>query len=168
LVAFADLLTAANQAINRDGTQLRLEVSANFKAGSFGIELSVSQQLISQLKEIFSGHGATAVSNAYTIMTLIGFTGGGLIGVLRAASPAVAAKPALTPGESGQVRETGSPAFRPSRRSPGHDAPEVIHVVQPRPSCVRLDRIHQLRDALFDAQPRVWPTHIRSHPAGRQ
>ncbi|RDV00956.1 hypothetical protein DWV00_01880 [Trinickia dinghuensis] len=83
LVAFADLLTAANKEVNGVGTELRVEVSTKFKAGSFGIDLSVSQQLLSQIKEIFSGNGATAISNAYTIVTLVGFTGGGLIGILR-------------------------------------------------------------------------------------
>jgi hypothetical protein len=84
LFAVADLLTAANKEVNGEGTDLRVQVSANFKAGSFGIDLSVSQQLLTQLKDMFSGHGATALSNAYTIVSLIGLTGGGLIGLLRA------------------------------------------------------------------------------------
>jgi hypothetical protein len=83
LIAFADLLAAANKEINADAAELRVQVSANFKAGSFGIDLLASQQLLAQLKDIFSGHGATAITNAYTIMGLIGFTGGGLIGLLR-------------------------------------------------------------------------------------
>lgn len=83
LIAFADLFSAANKEINGDTAELRVQVNANFKAGSFGIDLLATQQLLSQIKDIFSGHGATAITNAYTIMTMIGFTGGGLIGLLR-------------------------------------------------------------------------------------
>jgi hypothetical protein len=59
-------------------------VRRSFKAGSFGFDLVATQHLLSQIKEIFSGNGASAVSNGYTIMTMVGFIGGGgLIGLLR-------------------------------------------------------------------------------------
>jgi hypothetical protein len=83
LIAFADLFSAANKEINGNAAELRVQVNANFKAGSFGIDLLATQQLLSQIKDMFSGHGATAITNAYTIMTMIGFTGGGLVGLLR-------------------------------------------------------------------------------------
>jgi hypothetical protein len=85
LVAFADLFTATNKEINGDAAEVRVQVNASFKAGSFGIDLVATQQLLSQIKDIFSGNGATAISNAWTIMGIIGLTGGGgLIGLLRA------------------------------------------------------------------------------------
>lgn len=84
LVAFADLFTATNKEINGDAAEVRVQVNASFKAGSFGIDLVATQQLLSQIKDIFSGNGATAISNAWTIMGIIGLTGGGgLIGLLR-------------------------------------------------------------------------------------
>ena len=85
LVAIADLFTAPNKEINGEAAELRVQVNASFKAGSFGIDLVATQQLLSQIKDIFSGNGATAISNAWTIMGIIGLAGGGgLIGLLRA------------------------------------------------------------------------------------
>lgn len=84
LVAIADLFTAANKEINGDAADVRLEVHASFKAGSFGIDFVASQHLLSQIKDIFSGNGATAIANGWTMMQIIGFVGGaGLIGLLR-------------------------------------------------------------------------------------
>lgn len=84
LIAIADLLSAANNEINGKAASLRVYVNASFKAGSFGIDLVATQHLLSQIKDIFSGHGASAVCNGYTLMTMVGFVGGGgLIGLLR-------------------------------------------------------------------------------------
>jgi len=87
LVAFADLFTAANKEINGDAAEVRVQVNASFKAGSFGIDLVASQHLLSQIKDIFSGNGATAIANGWTIMEIVGITGtgvaGGLLGLLR-------------------------------------------------------------------------------------
>jgi hypothetical protein len=87
LVAFADLFTAANKEINGDAAEVRVQVNASFKAGSFGIDLIASQHLLSQIKDIFSGNGATAIANGWTIMQIVGITGtglaGGLVGLLR-------------------------------------------------------------------------------------
>lgn len=84
LVAIADLFTAANREINGDKADVRVEVNATFKAGSFGIDLTAAQHILDQIKDIFAGGAATAVCNAYTIMQLVGLTGdGGLIGFMR-------------------------------------------------------------------------------------
>ncbi|CAB3786885.1 hypothetical protein [Pararobbsia alpina] len=48
LIAIADLLTAANQEINGEAAEVRVQVNATFKAGSFGIELVAAQQLMAQ------------------------------------------------------------------------------------------------------------------------
>ncbi|MGN6804350.1 MAG: hypothetical protein ACTHJZ_00225 [Trinickia sp.] len=85
LVAFADLVTAVNKEINGDAADVRVQVNASFKAGSFGIDLVATQHLLSQLKDIFSGTGAAALSNASGILALIGMTvtsGYGLIQLL--------------------------------------------------------------------------------------
>jgi hypothetical protein len=82
LVAFADLFTAANKEINGDTAEVRVQVNASFKAGSFGIDLIASQHLLSQIKDMFAGNGATAIANGWTILQIVGFTGGGLAGGL--------------------------------------------------------------------------------------
>ena len=85
LVAFADLFPAVKKEINGDATEVRVQVHASFKAGSFGIDLVATQHLVSQLKDIFSGTGASAISNAGGILALIGMTvssGYGLIQLL--------------------------------------------------------------------------------------
>ena len=84
LIAIADLLTAANQEINGEAAEVRVQVNASFKAGSFGIELMATQQLMAQLRDIFAGSGASAICNAYTLMGMLGLAGGGgLIALLR-------------------------------------------------------------------------------------
>jgi hypothetical protein len=85
LVAFADLFTAVNKEINGDAAEVRVQVNASFKAGSFGIDLVATQHLLSQLKDIFSGTGASAIANAGGILGLIGMagsTGYGLVQLL--------------------------------------------------------------------------------------
>jgi hypothetical protein len=84
LIAMADLFTAANQEINGEASSIRVHVNASFKAGSFGIDLVATQHLLAHIRDIFSGHGANPVCNGYTIMTMVGFVGGGgLIDLLR-------------------------------------------------------------------------------------
>jgi hypothetical protein len=84
LIAIADLLTAANQEINGDAAEVRVQVNASFKAGSFGIELMATQKLMAQLRDMLAGDGASAICNAYTILGMLGLAGGGgLIALLR-------------------------------------------------------------------------------------
>jgi hypothetical protein len=87
LVAIADLFTAANKEINGDAAEVRVQVNASFKAGSFWIDLVASQHLLSQIKDMFAGNGATAIANGWTILQIVGLTGGalagGLVGLLR-------------------------------------------------------------------------------------
>jgi len=83
LVAIADLFTAANRTLNGDAAEMRVEVSASFKAGSFGIDLTAAQDLLGQLRDLFAGDHASAVSNALAILGAVGFTGAGLIALLR-------------------------------------------------------------------------------------
>lgn len=83
LIAIADLLTSANHEINGDAAEVRVEVHASFKAGSFGIDLVAAQHILNQIRDIFSGDTATAVANAGSIVGFVGLTGGGLIALLR-------------------------------------------------------------------------------------
>lgn len=73
LVAFADLFTAANKEINGDAADVRVQVNASFKAGSFEIDLVATQHLLSQLRDIFSGPNASAIVNAGGILSFIGW-----------------------------------------------------------------------------------------------
>jgi len=86
LVAIADLFTSANTELNGDAADVRVDVKANFKAGSFGIDLIFSQDILGQLRDIFAGPNSTALSNAGGIIGLLGMgvTGSlGLIGLIR-------------------------------------------------------------------------------------
>lgn len=83
LIAISDLFAAANKELNGDTAEVRVEVKASFKAGSFGIELLFSQDFITQIRDMFAGTNATALANAGGIIGLVGLMGGGLIGLLR-------------------------------------------------------------------------------------
>lgn len=87
LLAFGDLCEHAALALYGDAARVRVEVRASFRTGSFGIDLSVSQQLAQQIIHWLAGDGVTAVANAKSLLEIIGITGaaagGGLIGILR-------------------------------------------------------------------------------------
>jgi hypothetical protein len=84
LVAIADLFTAANKELNGDSADVRVEVKGSFKAGSFELDLIFVQQLLTQIRDIFAGSSASAISNAHTILTILGLIGGGgVVGLQR-------------------------------------------------------------------------------------
>lgn len=83
LIAISDLFASANKELNGDTADVRVEVKASFKAGSFGIELLFSQDFISQIRDMFAGQTATALANASGILALIGFTGTGVVQLLK-------------------------------------------------------------------------------------
>ncbi|HIC7209733.1 TPA: hypothetical protein ACW2VG_002368 [Burkholderia stabilis] len=84
LIAIADLFSSANKALNGEHTEVRIEVSGSFKAGSFHSELIFVQSLASQIRDLFAGPGASAFSNALAILGALGIVGGGgLIGLIR-------------------------------------------------------------------------------------
>ncbi|WP_250435325.1 hypothetical protein [Caballeronia sp. ATUFL_F2_KS9A] len=85
LVAIADLFTAANKELNGDSADVRVEVKGSFKAGSFELDLIFVQQLLAQIRDMFAGSNATAISNAYTILNILGLIGGGggVVGLAR-------------------------------------------------------------------------------------
>ncbi len=83
LLAMADLLKAANAELHGDTADVRIAVRASFKEGSFGIDMLFSQDMLTQLVELFSGKEASATANAIQILSGLGLLGGGLIGFLR-------------------------------------------------------------------------------------
>jgi hypothetical protein len=56
---------------------VRVEVKGSFKAGSFHVDLIFVQNLLTPLRDMFAGSSAFAISNAYTILQLLGLGGGG-------------------------------------------------------------------------------------------
>ena len=83
LIAISDLFSEANKVLNKGSAEIRVEVKGSFKAGSFGIDLISAQHFLYQLKELFNSPEATAASNVSGIIALIGFSGSGLISLLR-------------------------------------------------------------------------------------
>ena len=83
LLAFGDLCEDAGKALFGPDVLTKVEVKASFRAGSFGVDLSLGQQFLQQVMSLLSGNGATAAANAWTLLGALGMTGGGLIGALR-------------------------------------------------------------------------------------
>ncbi len=84
MIAVNDLLSNANKALNGDKADLNLKVNASFRAGSFGMELHTVVHFLSQIRDMFASDNASAISNAWTILEIVGFVGGaGLIGLIR-------------------------------------------------------------------------------------
>ncbi len=77
LLALADAVKAANSAINADKADVRLDVIGKPKSGSFGLDLTIAQKLLTQFTDLFSSSGVTALANAYTLLGALGFVGGG-------------------------------------------------------------------------------------------
>ena len=84
MIAVNDLLSNANKALNGDKADLNLKVNASFRAGSFGMELHTVVHFLSQIRDMFASDNASAISNAWTILEIVGFViGAGLIGLIR-------------------------------------------------------------------------------------
>lgn len=83
LLAFGDLCEETGRALFGPQVTTRVEVRASFRTGSFGIDLSVTPQLLQQVMGLLTGQHATAVANGAAILGAIGATGGGLVAALR-------------------------------------------------------------------------------------
>jgi hypothetical protein len=83
LLALSDLLDAANRALSGDAAQVRVEVRASFKTGSFGIDLVVFQGLKQQFLSFFNSPGVTATLNATALIGLLFGARMGLVRVLK-------------------------------------------------------------------------------------
>ena len=84
MIAVNDLLSNANKVLNGDKADLNLKVNASFRAGSFGMELHTVVHFLSQIRDMFASDNASAISNAWTILEIVGFvSGAGLIGLIR-------------------------------------------------------------------------------------
>lgn len=84
LLAIADTLEEANRVLNGDRAQVRVQVRASFKTGSFGIDLDVVQNLASAVLELFATD--KRIVGGINLLVTLGFIGGGskgLLGVIR-------------------------------------------------------------------------------------
>jgi len=83
LVAFSDLFAGVCQAAFPNAPDVRVKVSGNFKAGSFGIDLMVEQSLTEQVVSLFSSKESSAIANLIAMVSAVGITGGGLFGLIK-------------------------------------------------------------------------------------
>lgn len=79
LIAIGNLTSDANRLLNGDMADVRVEVHASFKAGSFGIDIFFSQDILKQLSDLLTGQTSTALANLGGLLSLLGLTGGGLL-----------------------------------------------------------------------------------------
>src|SRR5690606_35712638 len=83
LLALSKLLEDANQALNGDKPEVRINVKGNFQSGSFKIDLAAALTMKEQIVSMLSGSEATALSNLFGILGGVGLLGGGgLIGLV--------------------------------------------------------------------------------------
>lgn len=71
LLAISEALDEVNRIFNRGRTTVGVNVKGSFKTGCFGIDLSVNQDLINNLLNIFSNEKVVAGS---TLLAYLGFT----------------------------------------------------------------------------------------------
>lgn len=79
LLAFGELLEEANHTLNGEKSRLSVSVNASFKAGSFGIDLSVGTAL-QNILNLFSGNMASGANN---LLGLLGFCSGSAVGLVQ-------------------------------------------------------------------------------------
>ncbi|MBF0201972.1 MAG: hypothetical protein HQK66_11800 [Desulfamplus sp.] len=84
LLALSDLFDEANHILNHGQSKIAINIKASFKTGCFGVELSIVQDMLSNIANLFK---EDSVLNAATIATLTGFTATGatktLIGFIK-------------------------------------------------------------------------------------
>ncbi len=80
MLAIGDLLDEANAVLYKGKAKVKVNVKAGFKAGSFGVEFLLDQNFISQITDLFNSDGVNAAIN---IITILGFTSGGGVGVIK-------------------------------------------------------------------------------------
>lgn len=82
LIALSELLESANKIITPNAPEIRVNVKGNFKAGSFGIDLTLVQNAVQQIVALFSSSEASATVNLLSILEALGIGGGGFMGLI--------------------------------------------------------------------------------------
>lgn len=81
LLAIADTLEEANLVLNGNRAQVRVQVHASFKTGSFGVDLDVAQKFISHALDFLAND--VRVVGSMNLLTILGFIGGGSAGLVK-------------------------------------------------------------------------------------
>ena len=82
LLAFGQLFDAANRTLNGDAARVNVNVHAT-KAGSFGIDLDLTQTIVQQLTALFAGDSITAALNLKQLVVDGAVVGCSLIGLIK-------------------------------------------------------------------------------------
>lgn len=82
LLALGALFEAANDVLNRTHARVAVQVNGSFKTGCFRIDLSVTQQLLDQLADLFNQRSIATAKNLLEWLGLIGAGSKGLLGLL--------------------------------------------------------------------------------------
>jgi hypothetical protein len=80
LLGVADLLEETNRITNSNNAKVQINVNGNFQSGSFPIDLSLTQDVLTQVTNIFNQPTVTAAIN---LLTILGFAGGSVSGLIQ-------------------------------------------------------------------------------------
>lgn len=82
LLALGALFEEANGILNHDHARVSVQVNGSFKTGCFRIDLSVTQQLLDQLSDLFNQRSIATAKDLLEWIGLIGVGGKSLLGLL--------------------------------------------------------------------------------------
>lgn len=82
LTGISDLFQEANRVLNVNKTTVKISVKANFKQGSFQIDLNILYSFLDNVKSLFNSEYVGAILNAKELLLLI-IGGGGVIRLLK-------------------------------------------------------------------------------------
>lgn len=72
LLAIGDLLTASTSVLCGDKIKPQVNVKGSFKTGCFGIDFVLVTNFVSRVRDLFASDNASALTNAVTILALLG------------------------------------------------------------------------------------------------
>lgn len=70
LLALSQAIDALNQTVNKNNAKVELSINA-FRAGSFGIDLTLCQDFLAQVTGVLTGSNVTSICNAHTLVECV-------------------------------------------------------------------------------------------------